>query len=463
MKSLYGKFVVITIGIMLLSGVLAFIISNVYYQQKLKPYNDQKNAKIGMQIADFADNHPTINLQEYMENLSSIGYQMYLIEDNGDSNYFGAPFRVKNLSKSAIHQVLNGHVYHGILHFPQKTFVTGFFANELSNTIGVPLTHNGKHYALFLRPDIKLLFNEMHILFAWLLALTILLSIVFVLISTKYLVKPISKLTKATKSLAEGNFNVELDIVRHDELGELAKSFSHMSNKLEQLDDMRKEFTSNISHDIQSPLSNIKGYTNLLEKESLNHEEKAQYISIINGEVNRLSSLTKQLLLLASLDRNEDLVKKKSFNVAEQLKELVRYYQWTISEKEIMLSYSLPDTEIVGDPSLLNTVWDNLLTNAIKYNKPNGSIDISIETKGQMIIVTFQDTGMGLSKEEVTRIFDRFYRADISRTRSVEGTGLGLSIVDTIVQLHHGRVEVESKVEEGTTFRVYQPVSYYLD
>lgn len=460
MKSLYVKFVVITIGIMLLSGILAFIISNSYYQQKLKPYNDQKNTKIGLSIANFADTHPNINLHEYMKNLSSIGYQLYLVEDNGKSNYFGAPFRVKNLSPSAIHQVLNGHVYHGILHFPQQTFVTGFFANELNNTIGVPLTHNGRHYALFLRPDIKLLFNEMHILFAWLIALTILLSIVLVLISTKYLVKPISQLTKATKSLAAGKFDVELDIIRHDELGALAKSFLHMSKKLEQLDDMRKEFISNISHDIQSPLSNIKGYTNLLEKETLSHDEKTQYIAIINGEINRLSTLTKQLLLLASLDRNEDMVKKKPFNVAEQIKELIRNYQWTINEKEIMLSYSLPDIIIMGDSSLLNTVWDNLLSNAIKYNKPNGSIDISIERKDSMIAVSFQDTGIGLSQEEIERIFDRFYRADIARTRSVEGTGLGLSIVETIIQLHNGRIEVESEKQEGTTFRIYLPISF---
>ncbi|MBS4174119.1 HAMP domain-containing sensor histidine kinase [Bacillus sp. FJAT-49736] len=457
MKSLYVKFVVITIGIMLLSGILAFIISNCYYQQKLKPYNDEKNTKIGLSIADFADKHPSINLQEYLESISSVGYQLYLVEDTGKGRYFGAPFRVKNITSSAVDQVLNGNVYHGILDLPRKTFVTGFFANELSNTIGVPLTHNGKQYALFLRPDIKLLFNEMHILFGWLLALTILLSIVLVLISTKYLVKPISQLTKATKSLAVGKFDVELDIVRHDELGDLAKSFLHMSKKLEKLDDMRKEFISNISHDIQSPLSNIKGYTNLLESEDISHSEKIQYISVINGEINRLSTLTKQLLLLASLDRNEDLVKKRTFNVAEQMKELIRNYQWTISEKGIMLSYSLQDTIVNGDPSLLNTVWDNLLSNAIKYNKPDGSIDISVETDESSIVVTFADTGVGLSDEELKRVFDRFYRADNSRTQAVEGTGLGLSIVETIIQLHDGRVEVERNEQEGTTFKVYLP------
>ncbi|WP_145523499.1 cell wall metabolism sensor histidine kinase WalK [Virgibacillus sp. SK37] len=459
MKTLYLKFVVITIGIMILSSIFAFILSNTYYQQKLKPYNDQKNTNIALDIAEFADNHPNINLKEYLENISSIGYQIYLIDNSGKESYYGAPFRKKTLSNSTKESVLNGEVFHGMLHFPQETFVTGFFANELKNTIGIPLKHKEKEYALFIRPDIKLLFNEMHILFGWLLALTIILSIVIVIFSTKYLVNPISKLTIATKSLSKGNFNVELDINRHDELGELSHSFLRMARKLEQMDDMRKEFISNISHDIQSPLSNIKGYTNLLDSESLGLEEKDQYISIINGEITRLSTLTKQLLLLASLDRNEDIMKRKPFNIGEQMKELVRNYQWQMDEKGIMLGFTLPDVEITGDPSLLHTVWDNLLTNAIKYNKSNGSIEISLEAKGTSVLVTIEDTGIGLNEKEKERIFDPFYRVDTARTRSVEGTGLGLSIVATIVKLHGGQIHVDSAEDEGTTFVVELPIS----
>lgn len=459
MRSLYVKFVVITIGIMILSGIFAFLISNTYYQQKLKPYNDQKNTKIALDIAEFTDKHPDINLKEYLENISSIGYQIFLVDNSGKESYFGAPFRENTLSNSTKEQVLNGDIFHGILNFPQETFVTGFFANELKNTIGIPLTHNEEKYALFLRPDIKLLFNEMHILFGWLLALTIILSIVMVIFSTKYLVNPILKLTTATKSLSNGNFNVALDITRHDELGELSHSFLRMASKLEQMDDMRKEFISNISHDIQSPLSNIKGYTSLLDSESISPEEKSNYISIINGEIIRLSTLTKQLLLLASLDRDEDIMKRKPFNVGKQIKELVRNYQWQIGEKGITLGFTLPDVEITGDPSLLNTVWDNLLTNAIKYNQSNGSIEISIEEKEKSVLVTFEDTGIGLNAKEKERIFDRFYRVDTARTRSVEGTGLGLSIVAAIVKLHGGLIHVNSMENEGTTFVVELPVS----
>lgn len=458
MKTLNVKFIVVTIGMMFISFIVAFIISNIYYQQKLKPINDNKNTKIALDISAFAKEHPEINLKDYLESISKVGYQLYLVDNHENELFFGGSFRDKTLSISTKKQVLKGHIFHGILHFPQQTFVTGFFANELSNTIGVPLKHNGTNYALFIRPDIKFLFNEMHLLFGWILLLSITLSIVMVVINTKFLVRPITKLTKATKALSTGNFNVDLDITRRDELGELSNSFLRMARKLEQMDDMRKEFISNISHDIQSPLSNIKGYTNLLENEAISKEERTEYISIINDEIKRLSTITKQLLLLASLDRNEDIMDKKLFNVSQQLKDLIRNYQWTVSEKDIMLSYTLPEIEMIGDPSLLNTVWDNLLSNAIKYNQSNGTIEISMEKRGKSVFVTFKDSGIGMNTTELERIFDRFYRADIARTRSIEGTGLGLSIVATIVKLHGGQITVNSKEKVGSTFIVELPI-----
>lgn len=458
MRSLYVKFIVFTIAIMIFSGVFAFLISNTYYQQKLKPFNDQKNTKIALEIAEFTGNQPDLNLNDYLENISSIGYQIFLVDSSGNELYYGAPFRENTLSSATKEQVLNGDVFHGILNFPQGTFVTGFFANELKNTIGVPLTHNEKKYALFLRPDIKLLFNEMHILFGWLLALTIMLSILMVILITKYLVNPISKLTSATKSLSNGNYNVDVDITRHDELGELSLSFLRMASRLEQMDEMRKEFISNISHDIQSPLSNIKGYTNLLKSESMSPEDKVNYISIINAEIKRLSTLTKQLLLLASLDRDEDIMKKRPVNIGKQIKELVRNNQWQIGENDITLGFTLPEVEIIGDPSLLNAVWDNLLTNAIKYNKPNGTIEISIKEQGKTVLVIFEDTGIGMNDKEKERIFDRFYRVDTARERSVDGTGLGLSIVAAIVTLHGGTIHVNSIENQGTTFVVELPI-----
>lgn len=457
MKSLYTKFVVVTLSIMLFSALLAFLLSNIYYQKELKPYNDMKTADLARTIASFPAENPTVDLESYLQNAATVGYQIYLVKETGEDRFFGAAFREQSLEDDVVQSVLKGEEYHGILHFPHKIFVTGFFANELTNTIGVPLSYKGENYAIFLRPNIKLLFNEMHLFFAVLLALTIVLSILFVLLSAHYLVKPITKLMAATRALANGHYTIQLDHVRKDELGKLSKSFLSMAQKLEKVEETRKEFISNISHDIQSPLANIQGYTSLLEKDNLSKEEKREYVGIINGEIKRLSTLTKQLLLLASLDRNEEILQKKVFNVSEQIRSLVENYRWQIREKEIMLSYALPPVELKGDPSLLHTVWDNLLSNAIKYNKLNGTIDITVtEQKGQVVIL-FKDTGIGMSEQAQTRIFDRFYRADSARTRTIEGTGLGLSIAASIVRLHNGHIQVESAEEQGTTITVTLP------
>lgn len=458
MKSLYTKFVVYTVAIMIGSGVIAFLISNGYYQQKLKPVNDAKNTRIALDIAEFADRHPDMNLTEYLENTAAVGYQFYLVKPDLKGEFFGSDFREKNLTKKEIQTVLDGNIFHGIQNFPQSTFVTGFFANELQNSIGVPLKHNGKNYALFIRPDIKLLFGEMHILFGILFVLTIALSIVFVFISTKYLVKPIHTLTSATQQLANGKFDVALNVTHRDEIGQLAKSFTHMAEQLEKNETTRKEFISNVSHDIQSPLSNIKGYTNLLEKEDLPEEQKKQYIEVINREITRLSELTKQLLLLTSLDQNKSMIQPTEVDIAQQIRSLIRQYQWQIGEKGLMVGYTLPSSCVIeGDATFLNTIFDNLLTNAIKYNEEGGQIDVSLRETDSRVILQFKDTGIGMTKEQQERIFDRFYRADTSRTHTVTGTGLGMAIVKSMVQLHHGSISIDSELDEGTVFTISLP------
>lgn len=459
MKSLYIKFAFTTIAIMLLSGVIAFLMSNFYYQQKLKPLNDEKNTKIALDMVSFIEEEEHVELDRYLQNIADVGYQMLLLDDAGSETYYGAAFREKDLSNRIKENVLNGTIYHGMAEFPQETFVTGFFANELENTIGVPLTYENEQYALFVRPDIKLLFNEMHFLLAWLLVFTIILSIILVLISTKYLVHPLSKITKATERLSKGNFDIILEIERDDEIGQLAKSFTHMAKQLEALDDMKNEFISNISHDIKSPLSNIKGYVQLLENETLDKTEKAKYMTIIHQEISRLSNLTKQLLLLASLDRQEQLLKKEKFLVSDQLKEIIRSHQWSLEEKGLMVSYTLPEkTMIYGDPSMLYNVWENLFTNAIKYNEESGSIDVTVVEHDKSIEVRFEDTGIGLDEHIKERVFDRFFREDSSRNRKIEGTGLGMAIVSRIVELHDGDIQIESVYGKGTTISVYLPI-----
>src|SRR5699024_4825065 len=202
MRSLYGKFMFVTFGIMVVSGLLSFLVANAYYQNKLKPENDHKNTQIALEVVAFIDENPALDLTEYFHNLAAIGYQLYLLDASGEDTFFGEPFRDRSLPIEIQEHVLHGDIYHGMKSFPQESFVTGFFANELRNTIGVPFTHDNQTYALFMRPNIGFLFHEMRVLFGWLLALSIGLSILIVVLSAKYLVDPIVKLTKATTHLS---------------------------------------------------------------------------------------------------------------------------------------------------------------------------------------------------------------------------------------------------------------------
>lgn len=457
MKSLYGKLVIMTAAIMVISGLLAFLGINTYYHQVLKGQNDEKNMRIVKGIAAYIEENAGLNIDRYLETQANMGYKLYLVDENGSEKLFGEPFRLNNLPKEAIESVFNGQPYHGMANLPSETFVTGFFSDELINTVGVAFQHENGQYALFLRPNIKMLFTEVHYILAGLFVLMGIISLLAMLIVAKKLIDPITELTIATEKVGEEKFAGELHIHRRDEIGKLAKSFQRMTEKLSENQRIRKEFISDVSHDFQSPLLNIKGYSALLMQEDLNERERVNYAQVIQSETDRLSILTQQLLLLTSLDQLSTPLEMKKIQLDDQLKEVVRKYRWLLEEREMTLSMNLEETEIAGDPHFMEKVWENLLSNALKYTPPGGSIEIKLAETLDNVIVTIEDTGIGMTEEELTRIYDRFYRADQSRTGEVSGTGLGLSIVKEVISLHHGEVVFKSKKGKGTTCTVKLP------
>ncbi|WP_413306533.1 HAMP domain-containing sensor histidine kinase [Bacillus sp. 1P10SD] len=455
MKSLYGKFALTTILIMLFSTICGFLLTNTYYQSVMKERNDKKNVEIAEAIAAHIEAAPKLPLSDYLSTVGKIGYQLYVVDESGKGHFYGGKYRVQDLQASSVKKVLDGYIYHGMREFPRQTFVTGFFANELSNTIGVPFTFENKRYALFVRPDIKLLFSEVHTLLGGLILGTAFLSLLLMLVVAKLLIVPITQLTEATKRIAHENYDTQLNIDRRDEIGQLAASFNTMVGQLQENDQIRKEFISNVSHDFQSPLLNIQGYAGLLKSTDLSEEDRENYAEIIQSETKRLSKLTRQLLLLTTLDQSTRMVKYQEFELDEQLKGCVTKYRWWLEEKQINLLMDMEPTTYKGDAALLENVWDNLLTNAIKYNLPEGEIHIRLEAKEMGLEVTVSDTGIGLTDAEKAQLFERFYRAD--KSRSEEGTGLGLSIVKQIIELHKGEIHVTSAPNEGTIFTIKLP------
>lgn len=457
MRSLYSKFMVITVFIMIISGLIAFLAVNTYYHQKLKGENDEKNMAIVKSIATFIDSTDELDLENYLETQSAVGYKLYVVNKKKEETQYGAPFRVDNLSQEAVDQVLAGKAYHGMRDLPGETFVTGFFSDELANTVGVSFTYDGQAHALFLRPDIKMLFSEVHVILGGMVLIMAILSLIAMMILARKLIDPITELTAATKKVGEEKYSGRLPINRKDEIGQLARSFQQMTEKLSENDRIRKEFISDVSHDFQSPLLNIKGYAELLLDKELSEEQRKSYALVIQSETERLSSLTKQLLLLTSLDQLSSPLELTTFGLNEQLKETVRKYRWLLEEKNLTLSMDLDEVNFTGDPAFLEKVWENLISNALKYSISEGTIEIDLREQANNVIVTVSDNGIGIRESEMERIFDRFYRADDSRTQKTSGTGLGLSIVQQVVKLHRGTIEVTSKNSGDTIFIVTLP------
>lgn len=457
MKSLYGKLVLMTAIIMLGSGLLAFLGINTYYHQVLKGQNDEKNMAIAQSLVSFIEESDRLNLEAYLETQAATGYKLYVVNEKEIGQFYGEPFRLNNLPQEAVNLVLSGQPYHGMANLPSETFVTGFFSDELINTVGASFLYEGEHYALFLRPDIKMLFTEMHYILAGLFVLMGVISLLAMLIVAKKLIDPITELTIATEKVGEEQFVADLHIHRRDEIGKLAQSFRQMTEKLSENQRIRKEFISDVSHDFQSPLLNIKGYSGLLLEEDLQEIDRISYAKVIQSETDRLSILTKQLLLLTSLDQLSSPLEVKKFRLDEQLKDMVRKYRWMLEEDGLTLSMNLEEVEITGDPSFLEKVWENLISNALKYTLDGGAVEIGLTKTSESVTVIIQDTGIGMDDIELPRIFDRFYRADTSRTGEVGGTGLGLAIVQEVVHLHSGQVVIESEKGVGTTCTVTFP------
>lgn len=454
MRTLYVRIIVITMVIVISSAILAFIASNVYYQYYLKPENDKKVTKIAKGAAAAFENSEGQSIQRYLTEIAEFGHQYYLISPGGIEESFGGTFRTEKIDNANVQTVLDGEVYHGIRDFPWKLFITGFYDNELVNTVGVPVQVDDDVYALFVRQDTSKQFGEMRIFFSVLLVLTLLISFLFVVTSTRFIVKPIKHLTTATRKIADGNYHIKLRTSRKDEFGRLARDFQKMSSNLALTEEKRQEFVSNVSHEIQSPLTSIQGFSQALREEDLTVDERNHYLAIIEKESARMSTLSKQLLMLSFLDNDKKPDKHVSFNIKDQLKEVISTTEWHWRDKDLALEMDLVDANVIGDSQLLQQVWVNLMTNAIHYTEQGGFIEIRMKKKHHSIDVCIEDNGVGIDEGHIAQLFERFYKVDKARTRTDQSTGLGLSIVKRIVELHEGSVTVDSVPGEGSTFCV---------
>lgn len=293
--------------------------------------------------------------------------------------------------------------------------------------------------------------------------LLLIIALTTILISLKHLTRPLAKITNAINEYKKGNFDKKICITSPKEfkeiglaLNDMALSLKSKTNEMEKLERIRKDFVANVSHELKTPITAIKGFSELLESANIDKENYLKFVNIINKNANEMENIIQDLLLLASLENEEFSLETENTNMNELLFDLLSKVNYKKEEKndEIVLNIDKNIKESVNiNKSLITIALANLLINAINYSPPSSTITLSALSYKDTLVFRVKDNGEGIAKEEQEKIFERFYRIDKAHSRKEGGTGLGLSIVKHIAQVHGGSISVKSDGKgKGSTF-----------
>ena len=274
---------------------------------------------------------------------------------------------------------------------------------------------------------------------------------------TRFIYRYLDKISDAMQKVADGDYTVRLDAEKDQPFRELYRNFNTMAEELGGVEMLKNDFINGYAHELRTPITSINGFAEMLLNDdgTLSNEERRSYLEIIASESRRLADLAGNSLLMSRLDTQKIIPDKKPFSLDEQLRRcsILLSGQWT--EKELDMTMDLDEAVYVGDYDLMQHLWINLLTNAVKYTPKGGSITDTLKNEEKFIAVSVADTGKGIPPEDRERIFDKYYQTD--KSHSKRGLGLGLAICKRIVQLCNGSLTVESDVGVGSTFTVKLP------
>lgn len=278
--------------------------------------------------------------------------------------------------------------------------------------------------------------------------------------TSSFITRPLKLLMKFVQRVTNGQLDQKVDIYGNDEIAELGNAFNHMTEQLQRVEYSRQEFVSNVSHELKTPLSSIKVLTeSLIFQENVPVEMYHEFFLDINSEVDRLNNIISDLLTLVRLDRKEIPMNIKTTNLNDMTQAILKRLIPLAKKKDIKLIYQSHKEIFVDiDEVKLTLAISNLIENAIKYTPEGGDVKVILQTDLQDAYITVEDTGIGIAKDEQSKIFERFYRTDKTRNRETGGTGLGLSITYRTVIMHNGSIQVESEEGQGSTFIVQIPI-----
>ncbi len=325
-------------------------------------------------------------------------------------------------------------------------------------TIQIPLIYNDKTIgAVYLNTPIPEVQRARAMVLKFFLlstGISTIISIILVYFFSRKLSRPIKQITDVAWQIADGDFSKRINTISKDEIGDLADSFNRMVLELKNLEEMRRGFIANVSHELKTPMTSIKGFVEGILDGTIPAAKHEKYLSIVRDETTRLTRLVNDLLHLARMESGDVKLEYKNFEINELIRICIIKLEAMIIKKniEIEANFCAEKTFVRADSDAVERVLLNLLHNAAKFTPEKGKIRISTEEQDNLIRISVEDNGVGISTDEINRIWERFYKADKSRGKDTSGTGLGLAIIKNLINELNQEIWVESSRDRGTKF-----------
>ncbi|MDF2567349.1 MAG: histidine kinase [Oscillospiraceae bacterium] len=462
-KSIFAKYfsvcaTIILISTTILGAVLLIFVSQYFKQEKYDLL------KTNVQKASLYTSKILINY-DYNSSLAYISDYYNLYADAIDSVFF-----LTNTSGTTLYCTEVSPCIHTTYMVPQRILEStkdgeffesgrlGGIYKESNYTVGIPVYDRDQNiiaYVFSSMPAKTMSSFLGEILKMYIISSGAMLLIAFILVYfiTLQMVKPLREMSLAAKRFGQGEFSARIPVTSNDEVGQLAMSLNNMAQSLSILENMRRSFTANVSHELKTPMTSISGFVDGILDGTIPEEKHKQYLLIVSEETKRLSRLVRSMLNLAKIEAGEMQLSYSQFDIVDTICQTVFSFEQIAEQKKLDIRGLDHDKVIIdADPDLIHQVIYNLTENAIKFVNEGGYIEFGFSYEGGKVYISVKNSGAGLTKEEIAHVFERFYKTDKSRGLDKNGVGLGLYIVRTIINLHGGDIIVRSNYGEFCEF-----------
>ncbi|MGJ9382776.1 sensor histidine kinase [Salipaludibacillus sp. CF4.18] len=434
--------------------IFAIVLNTLIHHEMLSRYNRTFEHQIN-QIQDFFERANEVGMSDdelhhSLEfNMDQENRQILLFDSEGRALFHPGFLQEQGLSSNIVDQALSGEETVSERLLGKREEISYVMASK----INIPSLSQEPQAIVMVFHE----FDRESRQIIWINFLTALIALVItamiIYYTSRKITDPLTNMNHSALQFAKGDFSHRVNVKTTDEIGQLGNTLNHMAKELGSLDQLRKDFVANVSHDLRTPLTSIRGFLGAMLDGTIPRAKEKHYLTIMHHETDRLMKLVNDLLSTASLEAGNWELDCKAYNVTEQLRIILAKLEPETSKREMEIQFDTgkKDVYIYADSERMEQVFINLVQNAIQYSSYGSKIGILVKEQKNVVQINISDQGLGMSEDELANIWERFYKSDKARTQKV-GTGIGLSIVKQILDLHNATIIVESNVGQGTTF-----------